>query len=139
VNAAVKIALDTNICIAILNDSSAAARARVSQFAPAEVAISSIVLFELYFGAHKSSRAQANLRVLKSFVSRVTVLDFSEEDAAEAGRLRAHLQSLGQPIGPFDVLIAAQAKARSLPLATNNVREFARVPELKIEDWLLVP
>jgi tRNA(fMet)-specific endonuclease VapC len=136
---AVKIALDTNVCIAVLNNSSAPARARVSQFTATEVAISSIVLFELYFGAHKSRRAEANLRVLKSFVSRVTVLDFSQEDAAEAGRLRAYLQSLGQPIGPFDVLIAAQAKARSLPLATNNVREFARVPELKIEDWLQLP
>ena len=134
-----KVALDTNICIAVLNNSSASARARVSQFSPAEIVISSIVLFELYFGVHRSSRVQANMSVLKSFVSRVTVLDFSEEDAEEAGRLRAYLQGLGQPIGPFDLLIAAQAKGRSLTLATNNVREFTRVPELAVEDWLQAP
>jgi tRNA(fMet)-specific endonuclease VapC len=131
-----KVALDANICIAILNESSEAARRRIRYLAPSEFAVSSIVVFELYYGVSKSRRSEENLRVLRSFVSRTQVLHFSEEDAIEAGKLRVYLRQIGQPIGPYDLLIAAQAKARSLKLATNNVREFSRVPSLIVEDWL---
>lgn len=131
-----RIALDTNVCIAILNESSEPARRRISRLAGSEFAVSSVALFELHYGVWKSDRFEENMRVLKAFASRTQVLDLSYEDAAEAGRLRAHFRKLGQPIGPYDLLIAGQAKARSLVLATNNVREFGRVPGLVVEDWL---
>jgi tRNA(fMet)-specific endonuclease VapC len=64
-----------------------------------------------------------------------SVLEFDEEDARQAGQIRAHLASQGTPIGPYDVLIAGQAKARELTLVTHNTTEFQRVPGLKLEDW----
>jgi tRNA(fMet)-specific endonuclease VapC len=132
----VKISLDTNVCIALLNNSSTAARERLQRHQTADVIVSSIVLFELAYGAEKSTRRERNLRALEEFLSRVRVLDFSAADASEAGKVRSHLERLGQPVGVFDTLIAGQAKARSLILATNNVREFLRIPELVVEDWL---
>jgi tRNA(fMet)-specific endonuclease VapC len=63
------------------------------------------------------------------------VLEFDLEDARQAGEIRAHLASKGTPIGPFDVLIAGQARARELTLVTHNTSEFQRVPRLKVEDW----
>lgn len=64
-----------------------------------------------------------------------TVLEFDEEDARQAGQIRAHLASKGTPIGPYDVLIAGQAMARGLTLVTHDTSEFQRVPGLKVEDW----
>jgi tRNA(fMet)-specific endonuclease VapC len=131
-----KVVLDTNICIAILNETSQAARRRIRFLASSEFAVSSIVLFELYAGVHKSGRLEQNLRVLRSFVARTQVLEFSDDDAAEAGRLRSELDGIGRPIGAYDLLIAGQARARSLKLATNNVSEFSQVQGLVVEDWL---
>ena len=64
-----------------------------------------------------------------------SVLEFDQEDARHAGEVRAHLASKGTPIGPYDVLIAGQARARKLTLVTHNTTEFQRVPGLKVEDW----
>jgi tRNA(fMet)-specific endonuclease VapC len=66
---------------------------------------------------------------------RFAVLEFDQEDGRQAGEIRAHLASKGTPIGPYDVLIAGQAKARKLTLVTHNTIEFKRVPGLKVEDW----
>lgn len=62
-------------------------------------------------------------------------VSFDAEDARHAGAIRAHLTAAGTPIGPYDALIAGQARARRLVLVTHNVREFARVPGLQVEDW----
>lgn len=64
-----------------------------------------------------------------------SVLEFDEQDARQAGQIRAHLASKGTPIGPYDVLITGQARARELTLVTHNTSEFQRVPGLKVEDW----
>jgi tRNA(fMet)-specific endonuclease VapC len=125
--------LDTNIVIALLNDATSRAAQRLRVESPAEVAISSIVAHELYYGAFKSARAQNNLRLVDAL--QFPVLEFDREDARQAGAVRALLAGKGKPIGPYDALIAGQALARDLTLVTSNLREFERVPGLAIEDW----
>jgi tRNA(fMet)-specific endonuclease VapC len=132
------ICLDTNAVIAMLNPRITPVRHRFEEaVARGEVVVaSSIVLFELWFGTWRSQRREGNARKIEEFVSGpVGVLDFNSGDAAEAGEIRADLKHKGTPIGPYDILIAAQARRRDALLVTANVREFARVPGLKIEDW----
>lgn len=100
-----------------------------------DITISSISVFELRYGAEKSERRAANHALLDSMLRDFQVANFSEADASAAGRVRADLTKLGTPIGPYDTLIAGQALARDLILITNNTREFARVPGLRVEDW----
>jgi tRNA(fMet)-specific endonuclease VapC len=98
--------------------------------------LSPIVLFELRYGAAKSANRERNSRRIDDFLAGpIAVLPFEPEDAAEAGDIRAVLERVGAPIGPYDVLIAAQARRRGALLITANEREFARVPGLRIEDW----
>jgi tRNA(fMet)-specific endonuclease VapC len=128
-----KYLLDTNTVIAILKgDLSVLARLRAHL--PADFGLPSIVAHELYYGAYKSRQAEANLARVEAL--QFEVLSFDAEDAQHAGQIRAQLAAAGTPIGPYDVLIAGQARARQLVLVTNNVREFARVDGLRVEDWL---
>ncbi len=128
-----KYLLDANAVIALLNDAKSRTARRARRQKPGDVGVSAIVLHELYYGAHKSQRVALNVAAVDSL--RFSVVDFDEEDARHAGELRALLRSRGAPIGPYDVLIAGQAKARKLTLVTRNTAEFARVPDLRIEDW----
>jgi tRNA(fMet)-specific endonuclease VapC len=100
------------------------------------VAIPAIVLFEPWYGIKKSGRRRENTANLSAFLTLdVAPWPFESEDAEEAGDIRAALERSGKPIGPYDVLIAAQARRRGATLVTANKREFARVPGLKTEDW----
>lgn len=134
--AVVNTALDTNICIALIQNSSKAVRRRLAFADRGAVVMSAIVLFELVNGALKSGRPEPNLQALRNLRSLVPAMDFDDNDAAEAARVRHELESSGTSIGPYDVLIAGHARARGLVLATNNVREFGRVQGLVVEDWL---
>ena len=125
--------LDTNIVIALLNDATSRPAQRLREESPTEVAISSIVAHELYYGAFKSARSQNNLRLVDAL--QFPVLEFDREDARQAGAIRALLAGQGKPIGPYDALIAGQALARNLILVTSNLREFERVPGLAVENW----
>jgi tRNA(fMet)-specific endonuclease VapC len=98
--------------------------------------ISSIAAMEMYYGAAKSARVEDNFIKTKSLLSIIPIFEFTETDAYETGILRAELARVGTPIGPFDVCIAGQARARKLTLVTANTREFKRVPGLRIENWL---
>jgi tRNA(fMet)-specific endonuclease VapC len=132
------ICLDTNAVIAILNDPTSPVRARIDAAIELgdPLAISSIVLFELRYGAAKSARPERNAQRIVDFLSGpIEVLPFEPADADEAGDIRATLERVGTPIGPYDVLVAAQARRRDAFLVTANTREFARVPRLKLEDW----
>jgi tRNA(fMet)-specific endonuclease VapC len=132
------ICLDTNAVIALLNASSESVRERLAAAIHRReaVAISVVVLYELRYGATKSANRQRALRRIAEFLSGpVQVLDFEADDAEEAGDIRAALERAGTPIGPYDVLIAAQARRRGAMLVTANRREFARVPRLTMEDW----
>jgi tRNA(fMet)-specific endonuclease VapC len=125
--------LDTNVVIAILEDTSAPVARRAKREAIEDLGIPAIVANELFYGAFRSRRAADNLSRLDAL--RFPIIDFDRDDARQAGAIRAELASLGTPIGPYDVLIAGQAIARGLTLVTHNVREFGRVPGLQIEDW----
>jgi tRNA(fMet)-specific endonuclease VapC len=125
--------LDTNAVIAILNDSQSKVADRLRQETPADVAVSAIVLHELYYGAFKSRRVIQNVAFVDAL--QFVVLEFDKEDSRCAGMVRASLAAVGTPIGPYDVLIAGQALYRNMVLVTRNLGEFARVATLQIEDW----
>lgn len=124
--------LDTNAVIALLAGTAALVR-RMRHYVPEEFALSAVVAHELYFGAFRSRRATENLARIDSL--RFAVVSSDLEDARQAAAIRAELAAQGTPIGPYDVLIAAQAKSRDLTLITRNTGEFLRVPGLRIEDW----
>ena len=132
------ICLDTNAVIDVLNNASSLVRLRIHRTIGMDrpIAISSIVLFELRYGAMKSARPERNVRRIADFlVGPIAVLPFEPGDAEEAGDIRAAVECAGTSIGPYDLLIAAQARRRGALLVTANTREFARVPGLDIEDW----
>lgn len=132
------ICLDTNAVIAVLNETESRVEVRLrAAFKQRQlVAISSIVLFELWYGAIKSARVQDNMARIEEFLaSPIEVLAFDGDDAREAGDIRAGLERIGKPIGPYDTLMAGQARRRRAILVTANEREFARVPGLQVEDW----
>jgi tRNA(fMet)-specific endonuclease VapC len=132
------ICLDTNAVIPILNirGSRVEGQLRVALKEGIPVAISSLVLFELWYGAAKSTRTERNIDRINDFLAApIQVWPFEADDAREAGEIRAVLERSGTPLGPYDILIAAQARRRGATLVTANAREFARVPGLKTEDW----
>lgn len=127
--------LDTNAVIALVTRRSEALRRRVEAAEPGTLATSTIVAHELYFGAYRSRKIEFNLETLRLLFADLVVLDLGREDVRTAGEIRALLSRQGTPIGPYDVLIAGQAKARGLTLVTDNLAEFRRVPGLDLEDW----
>jgi tRNA(fMet)-specific endonuclease VapC len=134
------ICLDTNIIIAAINQRAAAVRQRLMKtlHEGTIVGVPTVVLYELWYGIKKSTRAQANTDALDNFLALdVRPWPFELEDAEEAGDVRAALERLGTPIGPYDVLIAAQARRRGAILVTANKNEFARVPGLQTQDWTI--
>jgi tRNA(fMet)-specific endonuclease VapC len=125
--------LDTNAVIALMSGKPAGVRERVGDLVPDDAGISTIVLHELLWGAYKSEQVERNLQRIA--LLRMTEIAFDPEDARAAAEIRAALRRKGTPIGPYDLLIAGQAKARGLTVITANVREFERVEGLKVEDW----
>jgi tRNA(fMet)-specific endonuclease VapC len=106
----------------------------------ANLAISVVVLAELLFGAERHPTRSKTIRgEIEDFRQRLRVLPWSEEAAWAYAQIRAHLQRHGTPIGNMDLLIAAHARAENAVLVTNNTGEFARVPNLRLEDWLPPP
>jgi tRNA(fMet)-specific endonuclease VapC len=130
--------LDTNACIAIINGNPPIVRPRLDRAlnSGAEVYVSSIVLFELWYGVAKSARPETNAKRLELFFSGpIALVPFDGADAQSAGLIRAELGAAGTPIGSYDVLIAGQALRRKLTLVTANEREFLRVKSLACQDW----
>jgi tRNA(fMet)-specific endonuclease VapC len=130
--------LDTNAVIALLRDEPAIFRKRLRRAVSrgAAIAVSSIVLYELWYGVARSAHRRENAERLRVFLSGgIEVSGFDEEDAKTAGDLRATLEGAGTPIGPYDLLIAAQALRSGATLVTANVAEFTRVPGLQWQDW----
>lgn len=131
------ILLDTNACIALINRRPPVVRdrARLARARGERLVVSSISLFELWFGVSKSARVQENSERLADFVSPLDILPFDEHDAYRAGQIRAALEKAGLPIGAYDYLIAAQAVHKDFLLVTANVGEFSRIEGLRWEDW----
>lgn len=133
-----KYLLDTNAVIALLKNQPTAVRSRLRRVVArgAEITVSSIVLYELWYGVARSERRRENTERLRVFLSgNVGVVPFDDEDAAMAGDMRAELERAGTPIGPYDLLIAAQAVRSGATLVTANVSEFVRVRGLAWQDW----
>jgi len=132
------ICLDTNVVIAAMNLRPPEVRRRLVAALGdgATVGLPSIVLYELWHGARKSDRFEVNAQALTTFLTLdVMPWPFESDDASEAGDIRAALERAGTPIGPYDILIAAQARRRGASLVTANEREFGRVAGLKTVNW----
>ena len=129
--------LDTNILIALLHPQRRQQVLRhLLALPPEDVGTSAIAAHELYFGAANSSRPDENRRRFDLLFQDLQPLEFNRDDAVTAGAIRADLKAVGTPIGPYDVLMAGQAKARALTLVTHNTREFTRIRGLEVVDWL---
>ena len=130
--------LGTNAVVGLLRNKPAGVRERYRQAAAAGdyLALSSVVLFELWYGVAKSSQVQENTERLRVLLSGdLDLLDFDDEDARTAGQVRADLEKAGTPIGAYDLLIAGQALRRGLTVVTANISEFSRVAGLSWQDW----
>ncbi len=130
--------LDTNAVVALLRNKPAGVRERYREAESSGdyLALSSVVLYELWYGVAKSSRVQENTERLRIFLSgNVDLLDFDDEDARSTAQVRATLESAGTPIGAYDLLIAGQALRRGLTVITANTSEFSRVTGLSWQDW----
>ena len=128
------VALDTNTVIHYLKGMGKVAE-HLHATPPAEVAVPSVVLFELELGVLKSDQPDKRRRQLYTLLGSVTVLPFGDGAAKTAARVRAQLELTGLGIGPLDTLIAGTALHHGATLVTRNVREFERVEGLKVENW----
>ena len=127
--------LDANTCIQFLNGTSLSIKEKFIQLSANEIILCSIVKAELLYGVRHSQRVEANLLRLQQFFAPLTSLPFDDRCAEEYAQIRADLSRQGNLIGPNDLLIAAIARAHDAILVTNNVGEFGRVVNLRIEDW----
>ena len=130
--------LDTNACIALINGKPIAVRHRFQKAieAGAQINVSAVAVFELWYGVEKSEQKEANTNRLQIFLAGpVTLTPFEEDDAKNAGTIRASLEKVGRPIGAYDLLIAGQAVHHNMTLVTANSKEFRRVKGLVWEDW----
>lgn len=127
--------LDTNTCIAIMNNQPASVKKSLFKHPVDSVAMSVICLYELEYGVNKSNKKAKNRQTLDSFRHHIDTLPWTEECAISAGKLRSELEKKGQLIGHCDMLIAAHALAIGSTLVTNNTKEFKRVRGLKLANW----
>ncbi len=128
--------LDTNTCIYFLKNKSQAILNRFSSIDADEIKIPSVVVAELYYGALKSAKKNENIVKLSGFIALYDVVSFDEKSAEIYGEIRRKLESIGNIIGGNDLLIAATVLANDGILVTNNTKEFNRVENLIVEDWL---
>ena len=128
--------LDTNTCIYIIKKKPTDVLERFRQTRISQVGISSITLSELEYGVAKSSKPEQNQIALLQFLAPLEILSYGDDAAPQYGRLRAFLENQGTPIGSLDMLLAAHALSIGCILVTNNEKEFSRVPNLQINNWL---
>lgn len=131
-----KYMLDTNICIFLLKRKYPSVIHKFLSHEPEEMCISSITYSELMYGVESSQSREKTLLALMNFLARIDILPLDKRAAEESGRIRAELRKKGTPIGPLDTLIAGHAFAENLTVITNNTREFSRVENLCVEDWV---
>ena len=127
--------IDTNTCIFLKNEKPIHVLEKLKSVLNQDVFLSSVTIAEMQFGVYNSRSIEKNRISLTEFLAPFQIIDFDDRDAEYFGKIRAELKQRGELIGPYDMLIAAQAVARKLILVTNNTKEFTRVPELVIEDW----
>lgn len=128
--------LDTDICSYLMKRTQTALIERVKAFAPRDLKVSVITLFELEYGILRSNRRDSLRRVVRAFLENVELLAWTDSAAREAGAIRAELAAAGSPIGAYDLQIAGHARSLDATLVTNNLREFSRVSGLRLADWV---
>ncbi|MBD2565393.1 MULTISPECIES: type II toxin-antitoxin system VapC family toxin [Nostoc] len=126
--------LDTNICIALLNENPQAVTNFNRFFSQCYLSI--IVVAELYKGVYCSQQVAKNLDILAQFTELLPVEPFGIKEAIEFGKIQSELRKIGKPTGEFDALIAAVARSRDDILVTNNIKDFINIPNLKLDNWL---
>ncbi len=130
-----KYLIDTNICIYIMNKRPPNVIEKFRQFEPGDIGVSTITVSELQYGVSKSVYREKNRQRLDEFMAPFEILDFDAEAARVYGDIRFKLEKKGEPIGPLDLLIGAQALSRNLIIVTNNDKEFKRIEKLRLENW----
>jgi len=128
--------LDTDICSYLMKRTQPALIEKVRTFAPRDLKVSVITLFELEYGILRSDRREPLRRVVRAFLENVELLTWTDTAAREAGAVRAELAAAGSPIGAYDLQIAGHARSLGATLVTNNHREFSRVSGLHLADWV---
>ena len=131
-----KYMLDTNICIYIIKKHPIHVLNHLKKQNISDICLSSITLAELEYGVQKSEWKVQNGLALAEFLSPIEIMPFDEVAAIEFGKIRSNLEKKGKLIGEYDLMIAAHAIALDLILVTNNIKEFKRVTDLKIENWI---
>jgi tRNA(fMet)-specific endonuclease VapC len=131
----IKYMLDTNILIYTIKNRPKKVRDAFKKHAD-YLAMSTVTLGELIYGAEKSTQSVRNLADIEALAARMDVVPFDSQAAIHFGQVRAELSNSGKLIGPFDLMIAGHARSRGLILVTNNLREFKRVPGLRVENWV---
>ena len=128
--------LDTNICIYLIKNHPPEIFQRFREHSPEDVAISTVTLFELQYGVEKSQHRKRSGNALSKFIFSLNLIDLDHTAAVESAVIRAQLEKMGMPIGPYDLLIAGIAKSRDMVLVTNNTKEFKRIQGLGLENWV---
>jgi len=128
--------LDTDICVAYLRGTSLKVRDRLLQRSRTTILLPAIVVAELLFGAEKSSQPRLQTRMVEDFIGSLQIVTFGAGAAKHYARIRALLEAKGEPIGANDYLVAAIVAAEQGILVTGNVREFRKIPGLRLENWL---
>jgi len=126
--------LDTDTCIGVLRQQSGMVQ-RLSRLAPTDCAVSTVTVYELFCGVEKAQDPSKERQKVERFVAAIIELPLDRAAAERAAQIRVELERQGQPIGPYDLLIAGQAVASGLTLVSNNVGEFQRVGGLRLESW----
>ena len=127
--------LDTNICIYVIKHKPEKVFRKLQTIHPEDVCISSVTYAELVHGVEKSIAVEKNRLALSILLANMEILDFDVDAADCYGKIRAGLEKNGTPIGPLDMMIAGHAQSLGYTVVTNNVKEFSRVADLKMEDW----
>ena len=128
--------LDTNICIYILKNRPQNVKKRFQEFEIGDLSISTITVSELMYGVYKSEFIEKNLKTLENFLMPFNIIDYDYMASIEYGRIRAYLEKKGTIIGNMDMQIAGHALSLNLTLVTNNTKEFNRIENLKLDNWV---
>jgi tRNA(fMet)-specific endonuclease VapC len=131
----VRYMLDTNICIYIIRDKPIKVLKKLRTFDFTDIVISAITHSELEYGVAKSSRRKDNQAALNKFLSSLEIIPYDDKAAAVYGQIRSHLEKKGAIVGAMDMLIGAHAQSIPVTLVTNNLKEFKRIPGLRVENW----